>query len=36
MTEDRTVAIDYARSQKQRNLDNLVALLKIPSVSTDP
>ena len=34
--DDFSNAIQYARTHKQENLDSLVELLKIPSVSTDP
>ena len=34
--DDFSNAIQYARTHKQDNLDSLVELLKIPSVSTDP
>ena len=36
MTDACNHAIQYAAGQKQRNLADLVELLKIPSVSTDP
>lgn len=36
MSENRTAALDYARSQHERYLNELVELVKIPSVSTDP
>lgn len=36
MSETRQKAIQYAHRHRQESLDDLMALLKIPSVSTDP
>lgn len=36
MPDNRTAAIEFARSQHDRYLSDLVELVKIPSVSTDP
>lgn len=36
MTDNRNAAIEYARSQHERYVNDLIELVKIPSVSTDP
>jgi acetylornithine deacetylase/succinyl-diaminopimelate desuccinylase-like protein len=36
MVDHRTEAVRFAQYQKKQNLDTLVEILKIPSVSTDP
>ena len=36
MSDHRATAIEFAKDQKQKNLDTLIELLKIPSISTDP
>ncbi len=36
MSDNRSAAIEYARSQHDRYLSDLIELVRIPSVSTDP